>query len=114
MQSLESLYDSLDVFVFPSLCESFGFPLVEAMARGLPVVVSRTASNLEVGGRDVPSFDAGDGRGLADIVERLLRSAEQREAQALRSLDIARRFSWSRAAQGTLDVIARTAAKAPP
>ena len=109
MDALQPLYDSLDAFVFPSLCESFGFPLVEAMARALPVTVARTASNLEVGRGDVPSFSPGDSRALADILEPLMRSPALREAQARRSLDVAGRYSWDRAARNTLDVIARTA-----
>src|SRR4029079_14936735 len=48
--ALTAVYDSLDVFVFPSFCESFGMPMVEAMARGLFIVAADTAENREIVG----------------------------------------------------------------
>lgn len=108
---VQALYDGLDAFVFPSLCESFGFPLVEAMARGVPVVVARTASNVEVAGAGAPAFAPGDWRGLADTVESLFNDAGAHQAQARRSLSIAHGFSWDRAGTGTLDALERAAAR---
>ena len=104
---MQALYDGFDAFVFPSVCESFGFPLVEAMARGVPVAIARTASNLEVAGPGAMSFDAGDWRGLADTVEFLMEDAAVYAAQARRSLDTASALSWDRAAAGTLRAIDR-------
>ena len=109
VEVVQSLYDGLDAFVFPSLCESFGFPLAEAMARGVPVVVAGTASNVEVAGEGAPSFAPGDWRGLADAVESLMSNPAGHQAQAQRSLEWAQRFSWERAAAGTLAAIQRTA-----
>jgi len=108
VESMQSLYDGLDAFVFPSQCESFGFPLVEAMARGVPVVVARTPSNVEIAGAGALAFAAGDWRVLADTVASLLCDPEAYRSQASRSLATARGFSWSRAAVGTLAAIART------
>lgn len=104
---MQALYDGLDAFVFPSLCESFGFPLVEAMARGVPVVVARTASNVEVAGAGAPAFAPGDWRALADAVESMLDDAGAHQAQARRSLSVAHGYSWDRAAAGTLDALER-------
>ena len=108
---MQALYDGLDAFVFPSLCESFGFPLVEAMARGVPVVVARTASNVEVAGTGAPAFAPGDWRALADAVESMLDDAGAHQAQARRSLSVAHGYSWDRAAAGTLDAIERVVGK---
>jgi glycosyltransferase involved in cell wall biosynthesis len=105
---MQSLYDGLDAFVFPSLCESFGFPLIEAMARGVPVVVARTPSNVEIAGAGALTFPPEDWRALADGVESLMCDPAGYQAQAGRSLAIARGFSWNRAALGTLDAIERT------
>lgn len=105
---IQSLYDGFDVFVFPSPCESFGFPLVEAMARGIPVVVAHTASNIEVAGAGAPAFAAGDWRALADAVESLMNDSVAFRAQASRSLAAAQKYSWDRAAAGTLAAIERT------
>jgi glycosyltransferase involved in cell wall biosynthesis len=108
IESMQSLYDDLDAFVFPSRCESFGFPLVEAMARGLPVVVARIPSNVEIAGAGVLTFAPGDWQVLSDTVECLMSDPAVYRAQAGRSLAAAREFSWSRAATGTLDAIERT------
>lgn len=108
---IQALYDGLDAFTFPSRCESFGFPLVEAMARGVPVVVARTPSNVEVAGDGAPAFAPGDWRGLADAVESVLADAASHRTQALRSLSIAHRYSWDRAAADTLGAIARVSAR---
>lgn len=107
--AMQHLYDGLDVFVFPSRCESFGIPLVEAMACGIPVVVARTASNTEVAGAGAPAFAPGDSGGLADAIAALMDDRQLYEAQAARSLAAGRRFSWERAAAGTLDALERTA-----
>ena len=57
-----SLYSGADVFVFPSLCESFGHPLVEAMASDLPVVASDIAVHREICGDAAAYFPARDSR----------------------------------------------------
>ncbi len=108
VESMQSLYDGLDAFVFPSLCESFGFPLVEAMARGVPVVVARTPNNLEIAGAGALAFPCGDWRALSDVVESMMSDPALYRAQADRGLAVARGYSWNRAALGTLDAIGRT------
>jgi glycosyltransferase involved in cell wall biosynthesis len=64
------LYRSADIFVFPSLVESFGFPLVEAMAWGLPIVASDTPVNREVCGEAAVYFSALSSEDLASQVQR--------------------------------------------
>lgn len=100
--AIADLYDGLDIFVFPSLCESFGMPMVEAMARGLCIVVADTPENREMVGTAGTVFSALDADQLATVLGRLCDDKEERRANARKSLNRARDFSWQKAAQGTL------------
>lgn len=100
--AVSALYDSLDLFVFPSLVESFGFPLVEAMAKGLPIVAADTASNREIAAEAGLFFPPADADALAQIIAALIDDASLREAQSAAALRRAREFSWQRAAERTL------------
>jgi glycosyltransferase involved in cell wall biosynthesis len=99
---VSALYNSLDMFAFPSLVESFGFPLLEAMARGLPVVAADTPSNREIAGNAGLFFPPADAEALAGILGELIDSASLREARSSAALHRAEGFSWQRAAEGTL------------
>ncbi len=107
--AVAALYDELDVLVFPSLCESFGFPLAEAMARALPVAIARTPGNAEVAGEDALAFAPGDWQGLAEAVATIMDDAGAYAAQSARSLAAAGRLDWDAACAGTLAAIERTA-----
>jgi glycosyltransferase involved in cell wall biosynthesis len=104
-QDIVALYGRLHLFVFPSLCESFGFPLVEALASGLPLLVAETPSNLELAGPGAVTFPAHDGAALARGVEGLLQSPASYAAQARRSLQRAGDFSWKAAAAATAELL---------
>ena len=106
---LPALYSGAALFVFPSLYEGFGLPVLEAMACGVPVVTSDAASMPEVAGgaallvdpRDVDALAAAIAQGLSDEgLRRRLRSA---------GLARAAQFSWRRTARRTLDVYASLA-----
>jgi glycosyltransferase involved in cell wall biosynthesis len=99
---ISTLYDSLDVFAFPSLVESFGFPLVEGMAKGLPIVAADTPSNREVAGDAGLFFPPTDAGALAHILGELIDQAPLREAKSAAALRRAQDFSWQRAAEQTL------------
>jgi len=77
--ALEELYLRADVFFFPSLCESFGFPLVEAMAHGLPIVAADTAINREMCGEAALYYPPFDSVAAAQQISTLLSSPERRE-----------------------------------
>lgn len=102
---IRDLYDSLDLFVFPSLCESFGFPMLEALSRGLPLLVADTPGNQEIAGEDSLFFGAGDAVGLADKIVALMTDATRYAAASQASLARAGDFSWRKAAQATLDLL---------
>jgi glycosyltransferase involved in cell wall biosynthesis len=99
---LEGLYRAADAFVFPSLYEGFGFPVLEAMARGVPVACSDRSSLPEVAGDAALLFDPEDPRQIADALERLL--TDDAEAARLRERGPrwAATFTWQRTARETL------------
>jgi len=70
-EQVQDLYRRADLFVFPSLCESFGHPMVEAMAHGLPIVASDTPVNREICGEAALYFRPRDPKDLAEKVQRL-------------------------------------------
>jgi glycosyltransferase involved in cell wall biosynthesis len=105
VDDIQGLYDSLDLFVFPSLCESFGFPLVEAMASGLPVLAADIASTREIGGEALEYFGPNDCHALARHLERLMADPGHYNACARRSAERSRRFSWAQSAERNLALI---------
>ncbi len=110
---LPVLYQTADVFLFPSLEEGFGLPVLEAMAHGLPVAASRASSLPEVGGDAVLYVDPHDPR---DIAERILQAAEDkalRDGLAGRGRKRAAEFPWRRAAELTCAVYDEVLAMGP-
>lgn len=97
-------YNAADGFVYPSLFEGFGLPVVEAMACGVPVICSDTPSLQEVAANAALVVPAQDRRALQDALARLFTepglAAELRRHGLLR----ARQFSWERAAIETINV----------
>jgi glycosyltransferase involved in cell wall biosynthesis len=95
-------YNAATVFVYPSLYEGFGMPLLEAMACGTPVIASATSSLPEVVGDAgflVPPHDV---TGLADNMERLLVDADWQVELSRRGRARASAFTWDATAQATV------------
>jgi glycosyltransferase involved in cell wall biosynthesis len=109
---LEGLWEIAECFVFPSLYEGFGLPVLEAMARGVPVACSIASSLPEVVGEAALLFDPHDERGIVDALRRLLEDDGLR--QRLRALGVQRasEFTWERTARLTLQSYARALAGA--
>ncbi len=97
-------YNAASGFVYPSLFEGFGLPVLEAMASGTPVICSDTPSLKEVAGDAAMIVPAQDQAALQNAFENLF--TEQHTATSLRKLGLlqARNFSWERAAKETMDV----------
>ena len=99
---LDSLYALADCMVLPTLHEGFGLPVLEAMARSLPVACSDIAALREVGGEAALYFDPRRPAEIAATLERLLADASLRERLNTAGRAQAARFSWQAAAVGTL------------
>lgn len=101
---LPLFYNVSHIFVFPSLYEGFGFPPLEAMACGTPVICSNTTSLPEVVGDAALLFDPLDEDALVDLMEQLLVDEKLRKEHIRRGLENARRFDWAITACRTIDV----------
>jgi len=104
---LEGLWSLAEAFVFPSLYEGFGLPVLEAMARGVPVACSDASSLPEVAGDAALLFDPHDPRAIAQALTRLLTDEELRAQLRNRGAARAKEFTWQRTARLTLDSYAR-------
>ena len=113
---MAACYRAADVFVFPSLWEGFGWPVLEAMACGTPVVVSNVASLPEVAGDAGVFVPPHDHSALAEALRALLSDPPELARRSELSLAQARRFSWEKCARGTLAVYEQVAgeSKNPP
>lgn len=98
---LANLYQYASAFVYPSLYEGFGFPPLEAMHYGCPVLVSRSSSIPEVVGDAGVYFDPTDHEDMADKLERVLGDPELCKQLTLRGRQRERQFSWDRCADET-------------
>jgi glycosyltransferase involved in cell wall biosynthesis len=109
---VEGLFAICSAFLFPSFYEGFGLPVLEAMARGVPVACSDRASLPEVAGDAALLFDPSDPGAIAAALERLL--GDRAEADRLRAAGRARaaRFTWTRTAELTLASYERALAAA--
>jgi alpha-1,3-rhamnosyl/mannosyltransferase len=105
---LPALYGGAVLFVFPSECEGFGLPVLEAMACGTAVACANISSLPEVGGDAVLHFDPADVESIAQALCQALADPDLRAELRERGLRQAARFSWKRAAQKTLDLYRRT------
>lgn len=106
-QELWALYRSATVFVSLSLWEGFGFPLLEAMAAGLPVIASKVGSIPELVGDAAMLVDPDDSPSVVLAMERVLQDENLRRCIADRARQRVKEFNWRKAAKETLDVFQR-------
>ena len=105
---LVTYYQQATVFVFPSLYEGFGLPVLEAMGCGCPVICSNAASLPEVAGEDAVLVDPRRPDQLAEELTRVLGSAALQSTMRAHGLAKAQEFVWERTARQTVAVYERT------
>jgi glycosyltransferase involved in cell wall biosynthesis len=101
---LPALYSAADLFVYPSLYEGFGFPVLEALACGVPVACSATSSLPEVAGAAARYFDPTDAEDVASVLLDLMNDDSARNLLRQAAADQVSKFSWQETALRTLSV----------
>ncbi|MBA7496025.1 D-inositol 3-phosphate glycosyltransferase [subsurface metagenome] len=108
-RELPAYYSGAEVFVLPSFYEGFGFPPLEAMACGCPVITSNTSSLPEVVGEAGIMVNPYDTDSLAQAMRQVLTDVKLRDDMVRKGLEQAKRFSWEKAVRQTLEVYNKVA-----
>jgi len=103
-QDLICLYNAAELFLYPSLHETFGFPVLEAMACGTPVVASNAYSIPEIAGDAAILCDPFDCSEFSDAIERVLKDENLKKEMKTKGLKTAKRFSWKKCAKETTKI----------
>lgn len=103
-EDLPSLYAGASLFVYPSTYEGFGLPPLEAMASGVPTIVSNASCLPEVTQGGAMLIDPNHHHSLVDGIERGLTDEKWRATAAAEGIRIAQSYSWQRCAEKTVDV----------
>jgi glycosyltransferase involved in cell wall biosynthesis len=107
-EELPILYGRADFFVYPSLYEGFGLPILEAMACGTPVITSDCSSMPEVAGEAALLVDPLDVEALAEKMLELVSDKELAASLRARGIERAGRFTWEKTARQTVALYKRT------
>lgn len=110
-QDINAVYSQAAVFVYPSLYEGFGLPILEAMACGTPVITSNTSSMPEVAGDAARLITPTDIDELTGALEDTLKNESLRQDMRQKGLRQASLFSWEKCAKETLAVYNKVAGK---
>jgi glycosyltransferase involved in cell wall biosynthesis len=102
---LAAVYKGAELFVWPSLMEGFGLPVLEAMSMGVPVITSNRGALPEVVGEAALQIDPENVRELAEAMRLVLKNTDLQEGLREKGYGQAAKFSWKKAAKKTLKVL---------
>lgn len=102
---LAPIYTGAELFVFPSLYEGFGLPVLEAMQCGCPVITSNSSSIPEVAGDAAVMLDPEDVKELASSMEQIIGDTSLKHAMSSKGLRRAGLFSWEKSARKLLETL---------
>ncbi len=104
-QELAILYSEAAVFVYPSLYEGFGLPILEAFYHGTPVVTSNNSGMAEVGGSAAELVDPESATSIRQGIETILNESKKNQQERLQKMILRQQlFSWDKTAQQTIEV----------
>jgi glycosyltransferase involved in cell wall biosynthesis/GT2 family glycosyltransferase len=103
-QDLPALYSAAMVFVYPSLYEGFGLPILEAMSCGTPVITSNTSSMPEIGGDAALYINPTDVQQLTTLLLEVISDDDLRKELSWKGIERAKEFSWEKTARETLKI----------
>ena len=103
-QELPKLYKLAQLFLYPSLRESFGIPILEAMQCGTPLITSNTSAMPEIAGPGTILIDPTQPEEIAEMTVRLLDDTELQTRVIAYGLERVRLFSWKRTTEQMLDI----------
>ena len=101
---LKNLYKNAQAFIFPSLYEGFGLPVLEAFSCGCPVILNNSSSLPEIGGDGAIYFEPGDRESIICAVETVLFNEKFREDLIKKGYERLKFFSWEKTADSTKKV----------
>jgi len=110
-EDLQMLYKNAQCFVFPSLYEGFGLPVLEAMRAGCPVITSNVSSLPEAGGDAALYVDPESVSDIASKIEMVLGDKKLRSEMIAKGKEQLKKFSWEKAAKETLSVLEQVGSK---
>lgn len=103
-QGLVQLYKNAILFVFPSLYEGFGIPILESLACGCPLILSDTSSFPEVAGNSAIYFNPQEEGSIKNAVEKVIYNKSLRNDMILKGYNQVKKFSWEKATNETVDL----------
>lgn len=104
-EDLPYIFNKAEIFIFPSLYEGFGIPVIQAMACGAPVLLSNIDVLQEVAQDAALFFDCHNSADLAQKIELIQKDKDLKKDLVEKGLLRCQNFSWKKCAQETLDII---------
>lgn len=106
-EKLPEIYQKAELFLFPSTKESFGIPVIEAMASGVPVVAANIPAIAEIAGDSALLVDPASSEAIFEGMKQALFNIELRQSLVRKGLECAKKYSWVEAATQTLAVYSK-------